>query len=82
MSETYSASLEAANNAITYLFVAEMAIKTAGLGCRDYWANRWHGADGALALEAAPRHPHPRARARPHPGMRSTARSSSRPCWR
>ena len=35
---------------LTWLFVAEMALKLVGLGCSRYWSSFWHRVDGSIVL--------------------------------
>ena len=48
MSAAYAARLEAASAIITWIFIAEMAVKLMGLGCARYWADGWNALDGTI----------------------------------
>ena len=48
MSGAYAARLESAASMVTYIFIAEMALKLAGLGCAAYWADGWNTLDGTI----------------------------------
>ena len=48
MSDVYDQTLERGAEAISYLFMLEMAIKLGGLGCHGYWSDRWNCLDGTL----------------------------------
>ncbi len=42
MPATYEANLEEGSNIISWLFIAEMAVKVVGLGCAGYWSDGWN----------------------------------------
>ena len=48
MSDEYAARLEMYASVISYLFIAEMAVKLLGLGCAGYWSDGWNVLDGSI----------------------------------
>ena len=48
MSSTYALRLEWGSTLISCIFIAEMALKLAGLGCIAYWADGWNRLDGTI----------------------------------
>ena len=48
MSSTYASRLEWGSTLISCIFIAEMALKLAGLGCTAYWADGWNRLDGTI----------------------------------
>ena len=44
----YASRLEGAATVITWLFIAELVLKIAGLGCAEYWSDNWNRLDGTI----------------------------------
>jgi hypothetical protein len=45
-----AAAIEQAGSLISLIFIAEMALKLLGLGCRGYWSDGWNVLDGTIVL--------------------------------
>ena len=50
MPERYASALEATSSALTWLFIWEMVLKLAGLGCQRYWSDPSNVLDGWLVI--------------------------------
>ena len=50
MSAQYEDGLEAAASVITWLFIAEMAMKLLAIGCKAYWSDGWNVLDGTIVI--------------------------------
>ena len=44
----YAARLEDGASVISWIFIAEMAVKLLGLGCTGYWSDGWNCLDGTI----------------------------------
>ena len=50
MSDEYALGLERAASLVTWLFIGEMGLKLAGLGCHGYWSDGWNQLDGTIVI--------------------------------
>ena len=83
MSEGYASLIEQASLTITWIFIAEMALKVLGLGCAGYWSDGWNQLDGAGCPQrkrpASPVMPCPSWSARVPPAHSDSVHPSVRP---